>query len=50
MRKNPKMFVDIISRLDEKKDSNFIGLMFFQSDKNDFKKLTKYIKFKNRIT
>jgi hypothetical protein len=44
-RKNPKVFIDLISRLNSTQNK-FIGLMFFQSEKNRLLNLKKYIKKK----
>lgn len=44
-RKNPYLFLDIIHRLN-KIDNKYIGLMFFQSDIVELKKLKHFIKTK----
>ena len=46
-RKKPKNFIKIIKKLEEI-DKNYVGLMFFQSEKNDYKSLKNYIS-KNNI-
>ena len=44
-RKNPKIFIDLMFRLNAT-NNKFIGLMFFQSEKNGLLNLKKYIKKK----
>tara|TARA_Y100000590_G_C15690017_1_gene1003080 strand:- start:36 stop:1148 length:1113 start_codon:yes stop_codon:yes gene_type:complete len=45
-RKKPEVFVEVLEKL-VKKDKNFIGLMFFQSNKTDLNKFKKYLRNKN---